>query len=418
MASSMIINQYKTLIDSNRSLLGFGFMMTLYSSFGQTFFVGVFGPQIQSEFGLSHTSWGFIYMLGTLLSALALPVTGQLIDRYPLMGYSLSVCVLLAVACGVMAFVTQPGALVFAIFLLRHSGQGLATHVAITTMGRYFNRNRGRAIAIASLGITIGQAVLPLIAVAVMSRVGWRWAYGGVAAIIAVTAFPTILTLLRGHNRLHPPRLNSVKFHEAREIQDSTKISWSRKQVLRDARFYMLLPGIMAPGLIGTAFFFHHLTIADVKQWDAKWVTGNYIVYAAATVLAMIAAGPIVDLYRSQRVLPFALLPLAFAGLVIGISDHPVWIIPYMLLMGLHAGFAYTSASALWAELYGVVHLGAIKSMYAAIKALSSALGPIIMGGLVDLGIPIEHTCFMFAAYALAGTVMIMLALRPRGELN
>ena len=51
----------------------FGAAMAFASSFGQTYFIGVFGPSIQAEFGLSHTAWGTVYLAGTLCSALVLP---------------------------------------------------------------------------------------------------------------------------------------------------------------------------------------------------------------------------------------------------------------------------------------------------------------------------------------------------------
>ncbi|SVB92387.1 uncharacterized protein METZ01_LOCUS245241, partial [marine metagenome] len=72
----MAITAYRQLVTANKRLLGFGFVMALYSSFGQTYFIGIVGPAIQSEFSLSHTLWGTIYMIGTLLSAALLPWTG------------------------------------------------------------------------------------------------------------------------------------------------------------------------------------------------------------------------------------------------------------------------------------------------------------------------------------------------------
>ena len=75
----------------NGKLLSFGFFMTLASSFGQTYFISIFGPEIQAEFGLSHTLWGTVYLIGTLCSALLLTYSGSLIDRYNLKHYTIFV---------------------------------------------------------------------------------------------------------------------------------------------------------------------------------------------------------------------------------------------------------------------------------------------------------------------------------------
>ena len=125
---------YLRFARANARFLGFGFTMAFASSVGQTFFIGVFGPAVRGEFGLSHTSWSAIYMAGTLLSAAALTWTGPQIDRLPLKRYTTLVCAALVIAAAFMAQVPSAAWLVLAIFLLRQTGQGLASHVATTAM--------------------------------------------------------------------------------------------------------------------------------------------------------------------------------------------------------------------------------------------------------------------------------------------
>ena len=405
----LMITPYKRLIVASRSLIGFGFIMTLYSSVGQTFLVGVFGPEFQSEFGLSHTAWSSVYMIATLASAAVIPWSGNLIDRHRLPGYALAVCGLMVCACAFMPFVRGPVSLVIGIFLLRHSGQGLSTHTANTSMGRYFEHDRGRAIALASLGVMVGEAVLPILAIFSIIAVGWRWTYGGLAIVVAITSFPTVRWLLRGYNSFHQGYLERVDLGK----KEKTDVRlWKRYHVLRDPRYYMLLPGLMAPAMVGTAFFFHHLVIAEAKGWDGSWITGNYVIYAASCVVSILIAGALVDRFRAERVIQFMLIPLVMASLLIGMATHFLWVVPYMVLLGINIGFAQATTTALLAELYGVTHLGSVRSLHAALGVMFSAFGPVIIGVLVDLGVPIEHTCFLFAAYAILGNILIVLALR------
>ena len=74
------MRSYFDFVLSNRRFVGFGFFVAFASSFGQTYFIGVFGPELRAEFALSHTDWGVIYMIGTLASACVLPWTGKLLD--------------------------------------------------------------------------------------------------------------------------------------------------------------------------------------------------------------------------------------------------------------------------------------------------------------------------------------------------
>ncbi|SVC73302.1 uncharacterized protein METZ01_LOCUS326156, partial [marine metagenome] len=126
-----MIETYKRLLLTNPRLLGFGFVMVFCSSVGQTFFIGVFGPQIQLEFDLSHTSWSTIYMIGTLVSAITMLWSGPLVDRFKLQNFSLVVCVFMIAACLFIPTVRGPLSLCFGIFLLRQSGQALAAHTGL-----------------------------------------------------------------------------------------------------------------------------------------------------------------------------------------------------------------------------------------------------------------------------------------------
>ncbi len=90
-------------------------------------------------------------MLGTLLSALCLPITGKWIDQVSLQRYSLYVVLCLAFSCWFMTQVHSLLGLVLGVFLLRQLGQGLMSHVAYTVMGRYFDQQRGKATAMVAM---------------------------------------------------------------------------------------------------------------------------------------------------------------------------------------------------------------------------------------------------------------------------
>ena len=394
---------------ANRRFVAFGFLMAFGSSFGQTFFIGIVGPDVQTEFGLSHTGWGTIYMIGTLASAALLPWTGKQIDRIDLRLYTFLAVLLLVIACLVMATSVGVIMLALAIFLLRQSGQGLMDHISLTSMARYFDAGRGRAIAIATLGFSVGEAVLPFLAVVAIGLIGWRWTFGGAAIGVAVVLIPVLLWLLKGHGERHEAHLRRLS---AATSLVSGITSWTRGEVLRDPRFYLLLVGILAPSLIVTAMFFHHLNVAAAKGWSDAWITGNYVVYAVATIITSLLAGQLIDKFGGLRLLPFMLVPLTLSMLAIGLSDNAFIVWPYFILMGVSSGVADTAITAMWAEVYGVTHLGAIKSLAAALSVFSSALGPVVMGGLMDLDVTINMICLIFAAYTVIGALSIAIGLR------
>ena len=401
---------YLSFAAGHRRFLSFGFVLAFASSFGQTFFIGLFGPDIQRAFDLSKTEWAGIYMVATLASAAVFTWTGKLIDRMDLRLYSLLVCGLLALACFGLALINSLVMLILVIFLLRQAGQGLASHVAVTSMARYFEAGRGRAIALASLGFAAGEALLPIVVVLVIAAIGWRWAYAGVGLIIALVFLPAVAWLLADHPARHQAYLQSLQAQN--DAGNDHGQGWTRRTVLRDPRFLMVLPGVVAPPLILTALFFHHLSLADAKNWSYAWITGSYGIYAGAGIVASLVAGRLVDRFGAASVLPFMLPPLAAGLLLIAWLDAPWVAWPYLCLLGISTGLLVAPASALWAELYGSANLGAIRSLVTALNVFASALGPVILGGLMDRGLPIEFVCVLFAGYAALGAVLISLALR------
>lgn len=350
-------------------------------------------------------------MLGTLGSAMLLPWTGKKMDHVGLEKYTTLVCIFLIVSCAFMSAVQGAVGMIIALFMLRQSGQGLMSHVGVTTMARYFKSERGKAIAVACTGFAVGEALLPLLAVFAIAAIGWRWTYGGLACLLAAGLVPLSLWLLRG--RPETTEESAQGAGDRQEAHGSAEPhSWTRRQVLRDSRFYFLLPGLMAPSLILTAMFFHHLNLADEKGWSHQWITSSYIIYAVITTVTSLLSGVLIDRLGAVRLMPVMLLPLIIAmGILWGFdSKWVVW--PYMILAGINVGVVLTATSALWAELYGARYLGAIKSLVQATGVFATALGPVTMGVLVDWGMRFDQVCLIFAIYALIGAVLIVLACR------
>ena len=158
-----------------------------------------------------------------------------------------------------------------------------------------------------------------------------------------------------------------------------------------------------------------HLNLADAKGWSHAWITGSYVIYAATTTITSLFAGALVDRFGAVRIAPVMLLPLILALLCFWAFESKWAAWPYLALSGMNVGIAFTAISALWAEIYGVRHLGAIKSLTHAAGVFASALGPVTMGVLADLGMPIADVCLVFAGYALVGAFLMRQALLLRG---
>ncbi len=379
-------------VRQNSPWLMAGMLMTFSSSFGQTFFVALYGGEIRAEFGLSNGDFGGLYLLGTLGSAALMVFVGKIVDFYsPRQVGSVALLGLVA-ACVAMASAGSLPLLVFAIFMLRFFGQGMMSHIALTAMGRWFDATRGKAVSISNTGHQIGEAVLPLTVVLLLAVLDWRSAWLIFAAAILLLTIPA-LWLLLGRDRV--PQ-NTSPIHHSVPIRQ-----WTRNEMIRDPLFWIASFGYLSPPFIGTSIFFHQIYMVEMKGWELSWFASGFSIYAVVTLIFGLVTGYCVDRFSARALLPFFLFPLAAALLVLGVFDSP-WSIPFVfVLLGLNGGGFSTLFGSLWPEIYGVKHLGEIRSLIMALMVFASALGPGVIGWLIDYGIALETQFLAMAAYCI-----------------
>lgn len=416
------LSSYWSFLRTNTRFIAFGFVLTLASSFGQTFFIALFSKDIREAFTLTDGQFGLIYSLATLASGFSIIWLGSLIDRLDVRVMTLAVCGGMILAALFMAFSPAIIVLAIAIYLLRLNGQGLLGHISTTCMARYFNAGRGKAIGLASLGYPAGEATLPILGVALIALIGWRMSWLVVAGVLLVTLIPMVFWLLIGHGDRH--RAHVAELHDAEAESASLKQAkamtgkargrqWKRGEVLRDPRFYFILPAALSPAFIVTGLFFHQVHMVGEQGWRLEWFAACFAGYAAAQLVSALGSGEVIDRVGARRILPLYLLPLICGLALLATFNHPV-LTPVLLmaLLGLTAGMVGPLVNSTWAELYGVRHLGSIRALSTACMVFSTSLSPFLMGTLIDGGVSIRMIAAGFLAVAAAASVSAFIALR------
>ena len=269
----------------NARWLAAGFLLALGSSFGQTYFIAIFAEPFRLEFGLSHGEWGLIYMLGTLASAVVFIQLGKRAERRAaseidahrgarlrrrLLGDGGDARAVGVGAVGVRAASVRPGML---------------SHLSQTLTARWFAATRGRALAVASFGYPLGEAVTPIAAVALIGLYGWRGAWVVAALVLLLVLAPALWLLLA---RERTPR-------SAAEVMETTGLGgrhWSRREVVRSTQFWLLAAALISPSFILTVVYFHPAHIAEIKDWElTDWAAAYSIAALTAVVSSIAVAG-------------------------------------------------------------------------------------------------------------------------------
>ena len=393
------------IIRSNFKIIIFGFVFTFFSSVGQSFFIGLFNSSIREEINISHGEFGTIYGIATLCSSLTLIWLGKKIDELKLFNYSFLVVIFLGFSALFFSFVNGIVFLAIGIFFLRLSGQGLMAHTASVAIGRFFDRSRGKALSYVWIGMSLGEFLLPVIIVYFLTLIYWRNVWQGVGIIILLTLPIFTYLTIRGINIFS--RENSNR-HNASKNAEVIK-SWTRKEVLKDLKFYSILPAMLASSFIITGIVINQTFIVVSKDWEKFAIAKSFMIYSILTVATLFLSGFLVDKYTSRKIFPLLNFPLLLSLVILTFFNHPISAYVFMGFMGMSNGLTNVLMSSFWAEIYGVHYLGSIKALTGSMMVFSTALAAVVFGTLIDLGYSIENIAFLCAIYTAISIAIVII---------
>ena len=393
------------IVRSNFKIIIFGFVFTFFSSIGQSFFIGLFNSNIRQELNISNAEFGSIYGIATLCSSLALIWVGKKIDDLKLVNYSLLVVVFLSFAALFFSFVNGIILLAMGIFFLRLSGQGLMAHTASVSTSRFFNQSRGKALSYIWVGMSFGEFLLPIIIVYLLTFIYWRNLWQGFSIIIILLLPIFAYLTVKEISIFSREKKNGDNDNK---VVDSIK-SWTRSEVLKDLKFYTILPAMLASSFIITGIVINQTFIIESKDWGKFAMAQSFMIYSIFTVATLFFSGFLVDKFTSRKIFPLLNVPLLISLIVLAIFDHSYTAFVFMGFMGISNGLTNVLMSSFWAEIYGVNYLGSIKALTGSLMVFSTALAAAVFGILIDLGYSIENIAIFCSIYTAISIVIVLI---------
>ena len=380
----------------------FGFIFTFFSSFGQSFFIGLFNSSIRADLSITHGQFGSIYALATLVSSFSLIWIGKKIDDFALIKFSFFVIFLLFFSSIFFSFINNIYLLLVGIFFLRLSGQGLMSHTATTSISRYFSLNRGKALSVTWLGLSAAEFIMPITIVFFLSIYSWRSIWLSIGFLIII--FLPLLSFLT---------IKKIKLSSREEKNVNSKknniISWKRREILRDPKFYLISLVMLALPTINTGVFVYQSFILESKGWGDFVIAKSFMFYAILSVGTLFIAGPLVDKFTSRKLLPYMNIPSLFAMIILFYFDNYFFAYFVLGLMGISNGLANVLGSSTWAEIYGVKYIGSIKALTTSMMVFSTAFGTAIFGIVIDYGYSIEFIALLSFLYIITANILIII---------
>ena len=370
----------------------------------------VFVKPIQDELGWSYTTISTGFLIGSASGAVASSVTGWLVDKYGPRVIVAMGGVGLAGALVGLSTIQEPWHFWTFFGLARGSviaGVEIGSSVAIA---KWFVRQRGRTLAIKSMGQRSGQVVLPIVSFLIMDASDWRTAYVALSGFACLAIITPALVLMRGQPENYGLLPDGATDLRNAPTEHGTQVVEEESWTLREARgtraFWLITVFLICTPFVQGATNLHMAPIFHDRGLSDGQAVAIVSTFGMSSVSSILPMGFIMErvqvrlgaMVQALLVLTSMLLLLLPAG---GFPLAVLW----AAVFGVAAGMRNVIEMLLLANYFGRGSLGAIKGFTAPFRMISP-FGPVLAGFIRD-----ENGSYTGAFALFAGVAVLMLAL-------
>ena len=267
-------------------------------------------------------------------------------------------------------------------------------------LSRWFQKNRGKAMGFAYVGIGVGGAAVPLIAHALTQAYGWQRALQILGVLMLAIALPPALFVKEwpvGERPAVPPTVSAPLL-----------------PILRRRAFYLLLIGSMCSiGAVGG-------TMQNLKLYlslDVGYSQGE-IAFIASLVLVgslvgRISMGVLADRWTKKYVMLLIYSIVAAAIPLLFFASNQAAIYAFAVVFGIGLGGDYMIIPLMAAELFGVRALGRVMGIVLTADGIAEAVMPMAVATLRDTGGSYRPGFLLLIALAAVGAAAVAALPRP-----
>lgn len=361
-----------------------GMIMT---SPGQTYVISVVLEPLLTELNLSRSLVSILYAIGTLVSGVALPTVGRMVDRFGPRPVVIGVTLIAIISCFFMSVVQNALMITLAFVLLRLFNHGSLTLVSQNVINQWWIRRRGSVMGITGVAWgLLGFGAFPIVIRWLVDLYGWRWSYALQGVALLVIMLPVGLLLFRTRPEaygLEPDGGAAVS--SAQPERRAVEENWTLEEALHTLSFWIPALGIGVNGMMITGLFFHMESIFVDNGRAAALAALVFAPIALTNAFVNLGGGFLADRIPIRYLLGSGLLLLS-AGTVMSLYlTSPTMIFFYGTLLGTSIGVIVLVQNVIWANYFGRAHLGSITGAGTTVLMIGNALGPVPLGFARDV---------------------------------
>ena len=377
----------------------------------------IFVVPMSDEFGWSRTAIAGATTVGAILGAALAPFIGRLVDR---VGSRIVLVVsgtVIALACIYLSAMQTLLGFYLAFTASRIADQGGVKIGTSVSMGKWFQRYRGRATGLVFFAETAGVIALAPLTQLVIALWGWRTAWQGLGAVmLLVGVIPCALWMRRQPEDLglavdgDQPDADEGSDRPRPHGAAAEEPSLALEEAARKPVFWMAL-GALFLGSTATAGPGLHLIPYLTEQGINVTVAVAAIsVMSISGAVGALLAGVVADRVHPRWVMISLYLVSAGSLVLLVVTDTRFETFGYAILTGLANTGINTLAPLMWASDYGRGHLGAIHGVGRASQVLGFAVGPLAAGIAYDAAGSYREAFLVMAGVTLVAAALLAAA--------
>jgi OFA family oxalate/formate antiporter-like MFS transporter len=406
-------------------IVAVGFLANVGSAFALASTLSIFLKPLTADLGISRGVFSLLRSGEAIIGAVIAPFVGTLADRHG--GRWLIAIGTSVVAAGYLTLGRVENFSQFALIRLTLVTWGdalMGSMVVNVIVAQWFVSRRGRALALASMGIGFAKVCMPVIAASLILWFGWRqtWVFFGCAILLLVVG-PSLLVIRRAPEEMGllpdgasapmpRPDLETERKSPAAKLLSPEEIVWTRGEALRTSAFWLLVItfGIASVGVTGLNL---HVYPYVTDLGHSPVVAASVMSVIASMQLASPLAWGLIAERIDVRVAATLRFVIQAMGLGLAIlSQNVLSLYGGFFLYGIGLGGNMVLAEIMWANYFGRRSLGRVRGLGLLMSQTLAAAGPPFFGFLFDLtggyGLP-----FAIFGAALVISAFLSLLLRP-----
>jgi len=361
-------------------IVGVGMLGIFASGPAQSHTFSVFIGPIALDLGLTQTEMASAYGLATLVAALCLPAMGWFLDRAGAKRMLAVVALLFGSACAAFGLVGGLFWLAIGFAALRFLGQGSLMMGSSNMVSQWFNRKRGTALGLMTLGFGISMAIHPEISQWLIEWVGWReaWVWIGVTTWILVLPPILILAISKPEEAgLLPDGAEHVTAEEGSATDVDRREDFTLSEALRAPAFYIVAAALFTLSMLVTSLHFYQVSIFADQGLGPSIATKCFAVSSVTMIVMMPVVGRMLDRAPTERMVAAGLVVLT-ASLLLASAISGLWTaVLFAVVFGLSNAVSMNYVSFMWPRYFGRTHLGRIQGIGQTITVIGASLGPL-----------------------------------------